>query len=219
LFSLWNKGIYRFTFACEKVKHDISTIFAFVTFLFFGQLIIIPSGKGVLAMKQFEEIYQSYFLDVFRFLNKLSHNAILSEELAQETFYCAYLGIAKFKGQCAIKTWLMQIAKNRFFLYQRKNKKMTISFDEICSELFDDQSSSSPLSRMIEKQTINSALNVINQMGSAMKDVFIYRIFTDLPYKQIAQLLGISESSAKVLFHRGKLFLRKKLSEEHGYEI
>lgn len=56
-------------------------------------------------------------------------------------------------------------------------------------------------------------------MQPAMRDVILYRVYSNLPYSQIAALLSISESSAKVLFYRGKQLLRTQLKEAYGYEI
>lgn len=52
-----------------------------------------------------------------------------------------------------------------------------------------------------------------------MRDVMIYRIYSDMPYVQIGRLLSIKENSAKVIFFRGKEILRKRLKEDYGYEI
>lgn len=52
-----------------------------------------------------------------------------------------------------------------------------------------------------------------------MSDVMILRIMGNVPYAQIALELGISVSSAKVLYYRGKLALRNQLKEVYGYEI
>lgn len=66
-------------------------------------------------MKSFDELYLLYYKDVFRFLFKLcGYNQDIAEELTQETFFHAYLGITKFRTECNVKTWLFQIAKNRY---------------------------------------------------------------------------------------------------------
>ncbi|MEG2051665.1 MAG: sigma factor, partial [Oscillospiraceae bacterium] len=71
----------------------------------------------------FNELYLIYNKDVFYFLYKLSgYNQAVSEELTQETFYQAFLEITKFRAECDIKTWLFQIAKNRYFMFLRKKQ-------------------------------------------------------------------------------------------------
>ena len=78
---------------------------------------IITTQERSFLLKNFEELYNAYYRDIFRFLYKLSgYNESLAEELTQETYYHVYISIAGFKENCNIKTWLFQIAKNRYFL-------------------------------------------------------------------------------------------------------
>lgn len=169
-------------------------------------------------MKHFEDLYKAYQKDVFRFLYKLSNNnGDLAEELTQETFYYAYLAIGKFKGEGHIKTWLLGIAKNRFFIYLRKNKNVTVSINDILEDIIQDTVSMQDT--LINSQLLSNALNIIFEMNSNMRDVFLARIYSDASYAEIAKSVGISESSAKVLFFRAKQQLQKQLKESYNYEI
>lgn len=170
-------------------------------------------------VQEFEAVFQKYHSDVYRFLLKMSdYDKEMAEELTSETFYQAYLAIARFKGKCQIKTWLIQIAKNQFYAALRKQKFKPTSFEDVVSEPAED-----PVEEKIEeayqRELLCHARSIIEAMAPKMKEVMLYRIYSDLPYTQIAILLSISESSAKVLYHRGKELLRKKLKEDHGYEI
>ena len=69
------------------------------------------------------------------------------------------------------------------------------------------------------KELINNAIKVIMRLDNKTRDVLIYRIFSELTYAQISALMKISESSAKVIFMRGKSKLQNKLREEYEYEI
>lgn len=164
----------------------------------------------------FDEIYQQHRSDVYRFLLNLSgYKQLLSEELTQETFFQAYRSIHKFNGQCHVRTWLFSIAKNVFFTYLRKEKNR-ITTDEVplsADEPFNVCDS------LIQKELLEAAVTVIGNMQKNMADVMLYRIMGDIPYAQIAQELGITESSAKVLYYRGKAILQKQLREVYGYEI
>ena len=169
-------------------------------------------------MDSFEDIYVNYHDDVFRFLYKLcGRDYDLSDELTEDTFYHAYLNIARFKGECHVKTWLLQIAKNRFFLYLKKHRYKCVPFDDLSGLL--DESADDLFEKSYKNQLIKDALQIIFSFDENMRYVFISRIFLDMPYKDIAQNAGICENSAKTLFYRGKLLLRKKLKEEFGYEL
>lgn len=170
-------------------------------------------------MESFEDIAQQYYPAVFHFLLQLSGcQSDAAEELTQETFLRAYLSISDFRGECQLKTWLIQIAKNCFYMSQRKKRLAAISLDQLKTEPADGKTS--PLvEQLYERELIASARLIIDAMQPRMRDVMLYRLYTDLPYAQIGLLLSISEGSAKVLFHRAKGVLRKKLKEEFGYEI
>ncbi|MGL5749382.1 MAG: RNA polymerase sigma factor, partial [Paraclostridium sp.] len=73
-------------------------------------------------MISFEEIYNSYFSDVYRFILKLSNDQHIAEEITQETFYKALKNIDNFKGNSQMKVWLCQIAKNTYFTKYNQEK-------------------------------------------------------------------------------------------------
>ena len=75
-------------------------------------------------MKDFEELYQLYQKDIYFFLLKLTgYEVSLAEELTQETFYQAFFSLKNFRGECAIKSWLCQIAKNTYYKYLTNHAK------------------------------------------------------------------------------------------------
>ncbi len=62
---------------------------------------------------EFDEIYERYFNDVFLYVRRLSKgNEQLAEEITSEVFFKAIRGIDRFRGDCDIRVWLCQIAKN-----------------------------------------------------------------------------------------------------------
>ena len=88
--------------------------------------LIVEGGDKVSG---FEEIYRRYFKDVFLFLKGLTKDEHLAEELTEETFFKALEAVDSFQGECDIRVWLCQIAKNLYFSYLRKNKKQ-LSLEE-----------------------------------------------------------------------------------------
>lgn len=168
-------------------------------------------------METFEELFRTHYTEVYRFLMKLSScDASLAEKLTQETFYRAYLSLPDFRGQCQFKTWLIQIAKNCFYQTLRRKRS-----DLPLHELKTEPHSGYPTlpEKLEDAEAFARARAIIDIMRPAMRDVILYRVYSDLTYAQIAALLSISEGSAKVLFYRGKHLLRTKLKEAYGYEI
>ena len=73
-------------------------------------------------MPDFEEIYQTYFADVYRYILALSRDAHTAEEVTQETFFRALASIDQFRGDCQLRVWLCQIAQNQYLSLCRERK-------------------------------------------------------------------------------------------------
>ena len=69
----------------------------------------------------FEELYRTYFSDVYQYIRKLSGSEHMAEEITEETFYKALRKIESFRGDCDIRVWLCQIAKNSYYSHLRKS--------------------------------------------------------------------------------------------------
>ena len=77
-------------------------------------------------MTSFEQVYQTYFRDVFLYIKKISGNEQIAEDITSETFLKAMAAIDGFRGSCNIRVWLCQIAKNCYCSYLRKNGFLNI---------------------------------------------------------------------------------------------
>ena len=83
-------------------------------------------------MSEFEELYHLYYKDVYYFVLKLAdYRDDIAEEVTQESFYQAFISISRFRGECSIKSWLCQIAKNTYY----KDLKTHAKEEAVC-ELF-----------------------------------------------------------------------------------
>ena len=165
-------------------------------------------------MKEFEEIYKTYYRDVFAFLFRTcGQNHDLAEELTQETFCEAFRCFYRYNGSCSIFTWLCAIGKNVWFHYLRKHKNTVLNLDTLEETICDDYEKSpeacaerSEISRRIQR--------VLESMRPRYRDVIWMRGVTELSFAQIASIMGITENSAKVLYFRAKNQIKEKLENE-----
>ena len=162
----------------------------------------------------FSEIYALYFQDVYKFLLALCHNEEIAEELTQDTFFKAMKSYGSFRGDCKVSTWLCQIAKHSFFLYEKRRKR-TAGFESIPNETADDTNSIEIL--LGQKEQAFAIHRVLHDLPEPYKEVFSLRVLGELSFRDIAKLFGKTESWARVTFHRAKLKLIEKIEEEdHG---
>lgn len=156
-------------------------------------------------MTELEEIYERYFKDVYLFVFSLSKDQHVSEDITSETFIKAMQSLDSFKGQSDIKVWLFQIAKNTYYSFLRKNKRV------VPTETFDYETDN----RNVEKDVIDKSESlrvhkILHTLPDPYKEVFSLRLFGELSYKEIGEIFGKTENWACVTYYRA----RKKINEK-----
>ncbi len=158
-------------------------------------------------------IYQEYKKDVYYFLYHLSQNKDVSEDLTSEVFLQAIRSLPSFKGDSTIKTWLLGIAKYKWFEYVKKekrtrsiNEKLVYTINEVdyfCEDTISD------------RQTIERILELLAMETEKSKTVVLMRT-EGFSFHEIANELSISESSARVIDFRTRKKIKQLLLKE-GY--
>lgn len=166
--------------------------------------------KEVMQMHSFEAIFKLYGPMVFRYLLSLCGSETLAEELAAETFYQAYLHIGSFRGDCKVETWLCQIAKHALHRELRRQKRL-VHTEEAAFMVSD----SCLFETAANKEQLRQILGQLATLKEPYREVFQLRIFGQLPFRQIADIFGKTESWAKVTFYRAKGQLLEKWREHN----
>lgn len=156
-------------------------------------------------MTELESLYQMYFRDVFLYVKSLSGDEHIAEDITSETFIKSIKSIDTFKGDCDIRVWLCQIAKNCYFSYLRKNKKIIFT-----DTLLDHESEINLENLMISKEDSLKIHKILHKLKEPYKEVFSLRVFGELSFKQIGDIFEKTENWACVTYHRA----RKKIQEE-----
>ncbi len=153
-------------------------------------------------MQNMEDIYKQYSNTVYKYLFCLTHSEDISEDLTQETFAIAVKEINKFKGNCKISVWLCQIAKHLWYKKLKKeNKQKHISFEELESEVTEDKT----IEDIVFKKEENLKLyKDIQKLDNISREIIYLRMFGNLTFIEIGEILGKSANWARVTFYRAK---------------
>lgn len=157
-------------------------------------------------MNDFQEVYDLYFRDVYRFALSLCRNESVAEEITQETFYKALTKLDSFDGKCKVSVWLCQIARNTYISMRRKEKYLDPDTDTArlsISESIED--------RFCDHETAFTIHMVLHTLEEPYKEVFSLRVFGELSFKQIAELFGKTEAWARVTYHRARLKIKEEM--------
>ncbi|MBR6801208.1 MAG: RNA polymerase sigma factor [Eubacteriaceae bacterium] len=164
-------------------------------------------------MKDFEKIYRQYFADVYRYILRLSGDEHIAEEITSRTFFKALRKIDSFRGDCDVKVWLCQIGKNEYYSYLKRNKKnASLSHEELISipdvtENIDD--------RIISKDDAGRIRMILHEIPEPYKEVFMWRVYGELSFRQIGNIFSKTENWACVTYHRARKMIRQRMEEEN----
>ena len=153
-------------------------------------------------MDDFQEIYNMYFTDVYKYVLSLCREPQLAEEITQETFFKAMKNLDGFRGQCRLFVWLCQIAKNTYFSHQGKS---STSFDA------EPEASQSVEEAILQKETAFEIHRILHHLPEPYKEVFSLRVFGELSFKQIGILFGKTENWARVTYYRARVKINEEL--------
>lgn len=160
---------------------------------------------------KFEDMYQRFFKDVYLFVFSISKDRQIAEDITQETFFKALKEIKNFRGDCSVKSWLCQIAKNLYISQMRK--KSMISLEDM--DAVPNQISATNIEQeYIQKENTLSVYKVLHLLEEPYKEIFLLRTLGELEFKEIADVFHKTESWARVTYHRARLKIQKALEQE-----
>ena len=159
---------------------------------------------------EFEQIYKTYFKSVYQYIRQLSGDEHIAEEITSETFFKAMKSIGDFRGECDMRVWLCQIAKNTYFSYLKKNRRI-ISVNE--AELLNVADPTFVEERVGKQDEARQVRKILHDVPDPYKEVFMWRVFGELSFKEIGELYGKTDNWACVTYHRARKMIQSRLEE------
>jgi RNA polymerase sigma-70 factor (ECF subfamily) len=151
-------------------------------------------------MLNFQELYESYATEVYRFAFWLAGDRAEAEDVTSETFIRAWVRRSVIRTE-TLKAYLFTIARNVYLEHQRKTRRQ-VALEDVHADPAPgpDRLAESQL----ELLTVQRVLQTLPEIDRA---AFVMRVQHELPYGEIARALQLSLAAAKVKVHR----VRKKL--------
>jgi RNA polymerase sigma-70 factor, ECF subfamily len=168
-------------------------------------------------MTDYETIYRRYFETVYRYLLSFCHNASLAEELTQATFFIALEKIASFREDCAVESWLIGIARNRYFDHCRKQKHSAHA-NPLQEEREVGKLELSPEEAFFRTENVSRYHQLLHLLPEPYKEVFTLRVFGEMNFSAISALFLKSENWARVTYYRAKQKLLSQIREENEHD-
>ncbi|MFF2484150.1 RNA polymerase sigma factor [Paenibacillus sp. NPDC058071] len=159
-------------------------------------------------MHKIETLYKQYKQDVYRYLLSLTREPTLSEDMLSETFLKAIRGLPGFQGRSSIKTWLFVIARNVWLQHLRSVKPQLEH-----SDLMQIYMTNSLEEHYITQEAAERIVALLDSRDDRTRTIVLMRV-DGYAFAEISNALGISESSARVIDHRAKNWIKSTLEKE-----
>jgi RNA polymerase sigma-70 factor, ECF subfamily len=189
----------------------------------FGQMddaaIMLELRAGNMA--GFDFLIQKYRKPIVHFMYRMVHNQAVAEELAQEVFLRVYRSRETYRAEARFSTWLYRIATNLGVNHARDTRHertaSTVYLDETDSETgtTPDVADTTPSaeSSLLRRERLNAIRQHVLALPERQRMAVLMHKYEGLDYKQIGDVLKLSESATKSLLFRAYQTLREKLKD------
>ena len=167
----------------------------------------------------FDYLVQKYRRAMVNFMYRMAHNAAVAEDLAQEVFLRVYRSRGSYEASAKFTTWLYRIATNLAVNHARDTRRERpenmVSLDEPDEEtgttMDVPDSSMNVEENLVRRERLQAIRNTVQQLPERQRMAVIMHKYQQMEYKQIAEVLKLSESATKSLLFRAYESLREQL--------
>jgi RNA polymerase sigma-70 factor, ECF subfamily len=169
----------------------------------------------------FDFLVQKYRRPMLSFMYRMAHNAAVAEDLAQEVFLRVYRSRGNYEASAKFTTWLYRIASNLAVNHARDRRherpENTVSLDEpdentgLTMDVPD--ASLGAEESMLRRERMSAIRQRVQALPERQKMAVVMHKYQQMDYRQIADVLKLSESAVKSLLFRAYETLRVQLQE------
>jgi RNA polymerase sigma-70 factor, ECF subfamily len=172
-------------------------------------------------MSGFDFLIQKYRKPIINFMYRMVHNQAVAEELAQEVFLRVYRSRETYRAEARFSTWLYRIATNLGVNYARDTRHeraaSTVYLDETDAETgtTPDVADGTPGAEdgLLRRERMNAIRQHVLALPERQRMAVLMHKYEGMDYRQIGDVLKLSESATKSLLFRAYQTLRDKLKD------
>lgn len=163
--------------------------------------------------RAFEEIMKRYKDKLINFIIRYVKNFEVAEDLSQDTFVYVLINRKEYDFRYSLKTYLFLIAKCRAINYIKRQKKI-VKFDERYIKAQEENVRVED--NLIKEEDKKEVQIAFEKLKPEYQSVLILKDVENFKYKDICKILDKNLSQVKVLIHRARKSLERKLKEGRG---
>ena len=174
----------------------------------------------------FTRLVEAYQGPVYNLAYRMLGNPTEAEDAAQETFIRAYTRLHTYDPNRKFSSWLLAIASHYCVDVLRRRRINWLSLEDLppMTEL-SMPASTQPEQVVVSDQNASAVQELLNELDPAYRTPIVLRYWYDMSYKEIAQTMGVTESTIKTRLHRARAKLaraahnaKQHITEGKSYE-
>lgn len=164
------------------------------------------------SQPDFERLIKIYQPNVFRTAMGLLHNKEDAEEITQDVFLKVYDSLSSFNQRATLSTWIYRVTINTSlnFLKKKKGNRLLVGLSALLG-LASKEKQSEKL--VIDKEEKDSIRKAMQELPEKQRLAIVLTKYEELPQKQVAEIMQISEGAVEQLVIRARKNLRKSLEK------
>ena len=172
----------------------------------------------------FEQLMLLHQKAVYNICYRMAGNAEDALDLSQEVFLKLWRTLEQYQFDAAFSTWLYRMTQNACIDFLRRQKRqqhasLTVSDDEAAGkELSVPDPAPLPEDWVIFNEKQEAIRTAMNALPSDFREILELRVVRNLPYEQIAQIMGLPVGTVKSRLARARLQLKKRLEAGNFFE-
>ena len=158
----------------------------------------------------FDRIVERYSTDVGALANRLLGWPGEVEDVSQEVFLAAYLGLKRFRGECSLRSWLFTITINKCRSHGRRQLLRLRTSSQVADKV-QSPSAQTESSSPVDAETLNRLRNAVAALPAKYREPVVLKYIEELGTDEIARILGISQNALHVRLSRARRRLKQHL--------
>jgi RNA polymerase sigma-70 factor (ECF subfamily) len=176
----------------------------------------------------FEVLVSRYERRVYSLARRLTRSDADAEDVLQDTFVRVYRKLGSFRGEARFSTWLFRVATNCALMARRRRRRQRAESLEDYLPAFDragrhardvDHGRAARADEILDRRRLASALrSALERLPDAYRTALVLKDLEEIPTRDVAGVLGITEAAVRQRAHRARLMMRGFLSHLVGVE-
>ena len=157
----------------------------------------------------FAELVRRHREGLYAFAARLTRDADRALDITQEALLRAFANLGRYRGESAFRTWLFAIALNVVRSAARRRSRDEVDLDH-AGPLVD--TNPGPDRSAGDAEEVERVARVLARLPPKQRAAVVLRVYEELSFREIGEVLGCAEGAARVNYHHGIKKLREMMS-------